>query len=94
MAIYTDPQNKLKVGIYCDLCGTVSKDKFEYYSGKIDFVQVDRAASQTGIVGVDRRFLDIDLCILCMEKLKKQMLEVINRREKSGTWTSNAEKKP
>ncbi len=91
MAIYTD-QNKLKIGIYCDFCGTVHKDKFEYYSGKIDLVQVDRGMSKTGVVAVDRRYLDIDICLQCMEKLKKQMIEVINRREKGGTWTTSTEK--
>jgi hypothetical protein len=91
MAIYSVEGKN--VGIYCDLCGKLFQDKFIYYSGKIDYVAVDRSAGMANIVSVDRRFLDMDICTDCMEKLKKQMLEIINRRDKSGAWTTSTEKK-
>ena len=84
-------------GISCDLCGAEHKDKFEYYSLKIDKIAVDREVQKTGIVDVDRRFLDVDICPSCQENMAKQMENVISMRKsktdkdtknKANEWTT------
>ena len=77
-------ENGKNVGVSCDLCGNSIRDKFTYYSGKIDFVEVDSAIQKTGIVSIDRRFLDIDMCNSCFEQLRMRMLSVIKNREIKG----------
>lgn len=81
-------------GIYCDLCGEAFVNKFEYYSARIDLVEVDREVAKQGIKDVDRRNLDLDICIKCMDLLKKKVLDNIAAREKKeedskkkGVWT-------
>ena len=81
-----------KRGIYCDFCGEPLRDRFQYYSGVLHKVDVDRDRKQT--TDVDRRFLDFDMCEKCfVNKVKKAMLKIIKQREKSidvdkkGKWT-------
>jgi hypothetical protein len=83
-------QNKKINGIICDLCGKVFIDKFKYYSAKFDLVESDRSIAKVGPVRVDRRFLDLDLCLDCMEEIKKKVLINIHKRDGGGTWTTKA----
>ena len=84
-------------GISCDLCGSEHRDRFEYYSIKIDKVAVDSEVKKTGVINVDRRFLDVDICPSCQEKMTKQMEKVIlmrksktdkDKRNKADEWTT------
>ena len=84
-------------GISCDLCGSEHRDKFEYYSFKIDKVAVDSEMKKTGVINIDRRFLDVDICPNCQEKMTKQMEKVIlmrksktdkDNRNKASEWTT------
>lgn len=84
-------------GIYCDLCGSACKDQFEYYSAKIDKVVVDSKIQKTGIVDIDRKFMDIDICPGCWDSILEKMKAVISQRErttvkdqrnKSDEWSS------
>ena len=73
-------------GIECDLCGSVHKNKFSYYSAKVDKVVVDCDMSQvsdsgSGIVEHDKRFLDIDICDACYNGIIQKMKLIIHRRE-------------
>lgn len=74
-------QNKKVDGIICDLCGKVCINKFRYYSAKFDLVEVDKAIGKSGIVQVDRRAMDLDVCEECMNKMKEQVLKLIKSRE-------------
>ena len=93
-------ENGKNVGICCDLCSSSVRDKFIYYSGKIDMVEVDSAIQKVGVVSIDRRFLDIDICTICFEQLKARMLSVIKNREskgkeakkEGGQWTTTTNK--
>jgi hypothetical protein len=71
-----------KKGVICDLCGEISANKFKYFSAKIDLVEVDGSIGKSGIVDIDRRFLDMDICEKCMEVLKQRMLKVIEKQKK------------
>lgn len=86
MVAHLDQSQKV-TGIICDLCGIACTDKFEYYSGRFDLVEVDRSLSKSAIKQVDKRFLDIDLCSVCFTDLQRRMLEVINKRENSS-WST------
>lgn len=86
MVAHADPVTKQLNGIICDMCNKTCIDKFEYYSGHFDLVEVDRAIGKTGIKRVDRRYVDVDICVECMEKFKQKMLEMIKKREEKGKW--------
>lgn len=90
MAGYVDPKSKVTTGIICDTCGMVFEKQFKYYSAKFDFVEVDSTRGKNGIVDVDRRNLDLDICESCMGNIKKRVLELIAKREQKGTWTSKS----
>jgi hypothetical protein len=53
---------KTKDGIACDLCGSISKENFVYYSFEGTPVSVDTAAC---IVAQQPKDLDIDVCEKC-----------------------------
>ena len=72
---------KDRQGISCDLCGTEYRNKFEYYSAKIDKAVVDRDLSKTGVVDVDRRHMDLDICTSCWNKIVETVKQVIEKRE-------------
>ena len=86
MVAHNDEKTKQTNGIVCDLCNKVCVDKFEYFSGHFDLVEVDRAIGKSGIKKIDRRFVDVDICVACMEKFKQQMLEMIKKRSVDGKW--------
>jgi hypothetical protein len=86
--VFCDQKTKQNTGILCDLCGSIRKDKFLYYSVKLDLVEVDKAIGKTGIVNLDRRFMDLDLCQGCANKIIDQVKEVIKKRESGGSWSS------
>jgi hypothetical protein len=93
MASYSEKDKT--IGIFCDYCGKIVKSKFHYYSAKFDMVEVDTTIGKIAIVEVDRRCLDLDLCVECMEDVKKRVMSVINKREgrdKNGGWTTSVEK--
>jgi len=80
MVAHVSP-NKKTDGIICDLCSKVYTNKFRYYSAKFDLVEVDKAIGKSGIVQVDRRAMDLDVCEECMNKIKEQVLKLIKSRE-------------
>jgi len=90
--VLTDPVSKKDVGIYCDLCGKPYRDKFKYYSAKLDLVEVDSELKKVGVLNVDRRCLDIDICVSCFDNMKSRMMKVIKNRESPGkgkdVWTA------
>ena len=88
MAAHIDETTKQINGVICDLCNKSFVDKFEYFSGHWDLVEVDRAVGKAGIKNIDRRYFDVDICMTCMEKFKHQMLEMIKKR------TEKKEEKP
>ena len=90
MAGYADPKTKTMTGIICDTCGVVFEKKFKYYSVKFDLVEVDSDRGRNGVVEVDRRNLDLDMCEICTGNLKKRVIELINKREQKGTWTTKS----
>lgn len=53
---------KTKDGIACDLCGTIAKDNFVYYSFEGKPVLVDAAAH---LVSQQPKDLDLDVCEKC-----------------------------
>jgi hypothetical protein len=53
---------KTKDGIYCDLCGSIYKDNFMYFSFEGTPVSVDTAACS---VSQQPRDLDLDVCEKC-----------------------------
>lgn len=91
MVAYADPQTKKHVGITCDLCGSVYRDKFIYYSAKIDMIEVDSSIQKTGVINIDRRFLDLDYCSACFEKIKQQVLSA-KPKEGDDSWTTSTKK--
>jgi hypothetical protein len=92
MAAHYD-NNKNVNGIICDLCGTVLIDKFEYYSGKLDFVEVDRAVGKHGIKDIDRRFLDIDFCPACWKELEDRIRKNLEKISSRGAWSASTKPK-
>ena len=78
-------------GIVCDICGQTFIDKFEYYSSKFDYIQIDKAMGVKGIRDLDRRYLDLDFCKQCFEKLKTKVVAQIEKRKaEQSTWTASA----
>lgn len=90
MVAHVDQKTKSTNGIICDICGQVYLDKFEYYSAKFDLVEVDRAVGKTGIKQIDRRYLDLDFCPICMDTLKHKVIENIKKRE-SSVWSATTQ---
>jgi hypothetical protein len=90
MASYSEKDRV--IGIICDYCGKVNKSKFLYYSAKFDLVEVDTTIGKVASVDVDRRCLDLDLCLDCMEEVKRRVLSIINKREGKGDWSTSTEK--
>src|SRR3990172_5477406 len=93
MVAHINMQSKKIDGIVCDLCNIIYTDKFEYYSTKFDLVEVDRSMGKVGPKHVDRRYLDLDICTVCMDKVKKQVMDGIAKREKEvsekqSVWTA------
>jgi hypothetical protein len=82
-------ENKRINGIICDLCGKVCVDSFKYYSGKFDYVSVDRNVKQQGVVDVDKRFMDVDFCADCWKELENRMRHTLEKRDKQGNWTTS-----
>lgn len=72
-------------GISCDLCGAEFRDTFDYYSARIDKVAVDSSKKKTGVAEVDRRYMDLDICLPCWEKMVKQVKKTIKEREKQAS---------
>lgn len=80
--IYNSPASKKATGIICDLCGKIYESKFKYYSGKLDLVEVDAELQKTGIIGVDRQFLDVDFCVMCFNTvIRDAMLATIEKHK-------------
>lgn len=92
MVVHRDQKTQKNNGVYCDLCGSLHLDRFKYYSMKIDLVEVDRDAGKTGIKNIDRRYLDLDLCESCAQKLFDQVKQQIEKREKGGAWSTSTQK--
>lgn len=71
---------KTKDGICCDLCGSIYKENFEYYSFEGTPVSVDTAAC---IVARQPKDLDLDVCGKCYsnaeQTVKKNLASVIAR---------------
>jgi len=69
---------KTKDGICCDICGTVYKDQFTYYSFESNVVSVDSAAFR---VAQGSKDLDVDICEKCYvnaeEKVKKHIAKAV-----------------
>ena len=90
-------------GIECDLCGAEHREQFSYFSAKsVNPIQVDKidvnVEQSDPIIGVDKRYLDIDICIKCMEDIVNKMKKVIsdrqnkqakNQKNKSNQWSSD-----
>ena len=62
-----------KDGIQCDGCGTVLRDKFDYYSINCARVKVDCDRAETSPVQVDDDILDFDICTECHKKRIDEM---------------------
>ena len=82
-------ENKRINGIICDLCGKVCIDTFEYYSGKFDFISVDRNRTAQGPAEVDERFMDVDFCKDCWKELENRMRVNLERIDKKGSWSTS-----
>jgi hypothetical protein len=83
MVVHVDGHTKKQNGITCDLCNSTHVDKFEYYSAKFDLVEVDRLIGKTGIKKIDRRWLDLDICIKCMKELiERVQVRALDRNSK------------
>ncbi len=71
---------KTKDGVACDLCGSISKENFIYYSFESTPVQIDTTAC---IVSQQPKDLDIDVCEKCYEStittVKKNLAPAIAR---------------
>jgi hypothetical protein len=81
-------------GINCDLCNITFVNKFEYYNAKFDLVVVDKDKCKSGIVNIDRRYLDLDICPKCMEQIIDKVKVVISDREgkkKDEKWTAKGD---
>lgn len=65
---------RTKDGISCDICSTIYKDQFNYYSFESNGIAVDSAAMRVSQLGKD---LDIDVCEKCYiaaeEKVRKHI---------------------
>jgi uncharacterized Zn finger protein len=59
---------KTKDGVACDLCGTISKENFTYYSFEGTPVLVDAA---TCVVSQQSKDLDIDVCEKCYSEAEQ-----------------------
>lgn len=88
--VYSDPSTGKHIGIICDLCSTIFKDKFEYFNAKFDLVRVDNELKKTGPVDIDRRCLDLDVCTECMDRMKKQVIQHEEQRRNKPKWTSSS----
>lgn len=88
MAPHYDKNKKIN-GIICDLCGTVLTDKFEYVSGKLDHVEVDKAIGKHGIKDIDRRFLDVDFCPRCWKELEDRIRKNLEKLSTQGAWSAS-----
>ena len=69
-------------GISCDICGVEYRDRFVYFSCRMDKVTVDTSRSHSAITDLDKRNLDVDICDKCYHDIESKMRSVIDRREK------------
>lgn len=94
MAVYADNKTKQNIGIICDFCNQIFTQKFTYYSTKVELIEVDSAISKIGVIDVDKRHLELDICPTCMDKMKKTVLDNISKRQGqgqgSGSWSSTS----
>lgn len=91
MVAYIDEVTHKCTGIICDICNKILKDKFLYYSSKFDLIEVDRNACSVGPKSVDRRYLDLDFCVECMEQMKtdvKHNIELRAGQSDKSKWTT------
>lgn len=67
---------KTKDGISCDVCGTIYKDVFNYYSFESSKIAIDSATMRVTQLGKD---LDIDVCEKCYvaaeDKVRKNLIK-------------------
>lgn len=76
-------------GIRCDFCGEEYRDEFDYYSLRIDKVVVNSKIQKTGVVSVDRRMLDFDICEKCYQEMIDRARVVIDKEkleDRSKKW--------
>ena len=94
--VYNDPNTKKAIGVLCDICGKLYKNNFQYYSVKMDLIAVDSEKQQTGPVNIDKRNLDLDLCVDCVEDLKKRVIKtsVIIAERKESQWNTSTSQPP
>ena len=69
---------KTKDGIYCDICGTIYKDVFTYYSFESTTISVDTAARS---VNQGNKDLDVDVCEKCYtnaeDRVRKNLVKIM-----------------
>lgn len=82
-----------KSGIICDFCNREYRDNFEYFSGELHKVLVNKDLPNEKQVEVNRRFLDIDICIVCQRDIiEKPMVKIIKEREVAARVNKQQEK--
>lgn len=79
-----------KQGIICDICGSISTKNFKYYSATFDMVEVDCTIKKSGPLNIDRRFLDLDVCVKCMDEIISKVKLGIEKRENKPSWSSGS----
>jgi hypothetical protein len=72
---------KTKDGIWCDLCGKEYRRKFVYYSAEFTKIMADAEKKQTGPCDVDRKYLNLDICVECYEKIAQEVLKISKSKE-------------
>lgn len=86
-------QTSDRLGIGCDLCGTVVKKKFVYYNlVHIHRIRVDTRVKD-GLESVDKRILDIDMCDNCWQEIVGKIKNQIKKRSTAipDEWTTTVE---
>lgn len=65
-----------KDGIACDLCGKKYQHKFSYFSAEFTKISADAEKKITGPVDVDKKYLNLDICMGCYEILAQKVVAV------------------
>jgi hypothetical protein len=82
-------------GITCDQCGEVFTRKFTYFSCEFTKVLVDAEQKIAGPTEVDKKYLNLDICEKCYEKMKRKCLAIIRdfeaKRQRNSGFTVKAE---
>jgi len=73
-----------KQGIFCDWCGDVSRKKFTYFSCEFTKVFVDADVKETGPADIDKKHLNLDICMSCYGEIEKKVKLTLSRVHNAG----------